>query len=79
MNSVSVNDARRQFANLVSTAGSGRSVTITRRGKAIAQIGPIKAPSRPRLPDLSDLRASLGKHIARSKATIRQLRSRDRY
>jgi prevent-host-death family protein len=78
MDFISVKDARRQFARLVGSAGRGCPVTITRRGRAIAQIAPIESSRRP-LPDLSAFRASLGKPVAKSAATIRHLRQENRY
>ena len=79
MDSMSIKEARQQFARLVNSAGRGRAVKITRRGKAIAQIAPLASAGRGRLPDLSAFRASLGKPVKKSTATIRRLREQERY
>jgi len=79
MDSMNVKNARQQFAKLVDSAERGRPVAITRRGKAVAQIAPIPPAKRPRLPDLTEFRASLGKPPRKSAATIRHLREQERY
>ncbi len=79
MESISIKTARQQFARLVDSAERGRRVTITRRGKAVAQIAPVTSAKRPRLPDLTSFRASLGKPAGKSAAGIRHLRERERY
>ena len=79
MDSMSIKDARQQFAKLVNSAGRGRKVAITRRGRPVAQITPIQSGARPRLPDLSAFRNALGKPVAKSAATIRHLRMGKRY
>ena len=79
MDSMSIKDARQQFAKLVNSAGRGRKVAITRRGRAVAQITPVQSGTRPKLPDLSAFRHALGKPARKSGATIRDLRTRERY
>jgi prevent-host-death family protein len=78
MDSLSVKDARQQFAKLVNSVRRGRSVVLTRRGKAVAEIAPVRSARRSRLPDLSAFRDSLGKPAKRSVATIRHLRDQER-
>ncbi|MCL2639569.1 MAG: type II toxin-antitoxin system prevent-host-death family antitoxin [Phycisphaerales bacterium] len=79
MNTISVKDARQQFAKLVNAARNGRSTAIVRRGKPVAQIGPVDSGKRPKLPDLAAFRGSLGKPVKKSLATIRHLRELERY
>jgi antitoxin (DNA-binding transcriptional repressor) of toxin-antitoxin stability system len=79
MDSRSIKEARQQFAKLVDSAVRGRTVAIRRHGKVVAQIGPASSAKRPRLPDLTAFRASLGKRARKSVATIRQLRDQERY
>jgi antitoxin (DNA-binding transcriptional repressor) of toxin-antitoxin stability system len=79
METISVKDARRQFARLIGDVQRGRCVALTRRGKTVAKIAPLGRPERPRLPDLTAFRASLGKPPRKSKATIRTLRDQERY
>lgn len=59
MERVSLKDARRRLGALVRGASYGRSVTITLRGKEVAQIIPIKRMPVGPLPDLSEFRASI--------------------
>lgn len=75
MESVNVKEARQKFARLVGQARRGRSVTLTRRGKAVALLTPPE-PAHRRFPDLSAFRASLGKP---SKSIIGKLRENQRY
>jgi prevent-host-death family protein len=79
MDSMSVKDARQQFAKLVNAAWRGRSIAITRRGKTVAQINPVAGTKRPKLPNMTAFRESLGKPVKDSKATIRRLRDQERY
>ena len=79
MLSVSVNMARKQFANLIGRVERGRSVAITRRGEPVVQMAPIQPFLRPRLPDLTEFRESLGTPPRKAAATIRRLREQERY
>jgi len=44
---VSLADAKARLSELVDRAEAGDAVTITRRGKAVAQITAIKQPKKP--------------------------------
>lgn len=79
MKSINIKDARQQFAKLVNSASKGETVTITRRGKTVAQIAPVQPATRPCLPDLTAFRNSLGQPPRKSIATIRHLRDQARY
>ena len=81
MRSMSVKDARQQFAKLVNTVQQGRTVAITRRGKAVVTMTPVQKLKPRALPDLTEFRASLGKAPApgKSRATIQHLRQQERY
>lgn len=76
---VSVNEARRNLADLINTVAQGQHVAISRRGKPVVQLSAIQTQERPRLPDLAEFRKSLGKPPRRPAATISHLRERERY
>lgn len=78
MDSISVKDARQQFAQLIRRAQRGRTVAILRRGKAVAQIAPVPSAKGGGLPDLSAFRQSLGAPARKPKATVRHLRDQER-
>ena len=70
--------ARSHFSSLLSSVANGQSVTITRRGKAVALVSPAtKTPPR-RLPDLTAFRASM-KKPGTPEVTIADLRKLERY
>lgn len=79
MDSISIKQARQNFAKLINSAGRGQAVAITRRGKPVAQITPAQPTTRPRLPDLTAFRDSLGGPAKPAKSAIRRLRSQERY
>jgi prevent-host-death family protein len=47
METVSLADAKARLSELVDRAEAGEPVTITRRGKAVAQITAVKQPKKP--------------------------------
>ncbi len=75
---LSAKDARQNFNALISSVARGKTVTITRRGKAVAKVSPASKPGSAGLPDLSDFRAKLKKTEGKS-ATIEDLRRNERY
>jgi len=79
MDRISIKNARQQFAKLLTAAQRGRSVTITRRGKPVAKIGPVGPSEQRQFPDLTEFRASLGKRSKSSRANIEKLRDLERY
>lgn len=58
MRTLSVNEVRQRFSEILRDAQAGDSITITRYGQPIAQINPIQ-DKRPKFPDLSEFRASI--------------------
>lgn len=42
MKSVSAREANQRFSKLLAEAASGEEVVITKRGKPVAQLGPVK-------------------------------------
>lgn len=74
MPSVNLKEARRRLGELVRAAGRGEAVVITRRGRRVAQLGPIRDAAASPLPDLSALRASVrvkGRSLSRTVAALR--------
>ncbi len=59
MDSINLKEARSRLSDLVSAAEHGETTVITRRGKRVACIGPVKPKRRRGLPDLSAFRASI--------------------
>lgn len=79
MVTVSVNEARQNLAALINTVARGQQVAISRRGKPVVRLSPIRQQQRLRLPDLAEFRKSLGKSPRKSAATVRRLRDLERY
>lgn len=59
MTTVNLKEARQRLGHLVDAAARGEVVTITRRGKKVAVLMPVRNELRRPLPDLSDFRASI--------------------
>jgi len=59
MATVSIREARKRLSELVAAAERGESVTITRRGREVARLGPAVPDGGRRLPDLSEFRARI--------------------
>ena len=57
MESVSVKQARQEFARLLDSVEQGKTISITRRGRQVAQLVPPPAERARPLPDLSEFRA----------------------
>lgn len=79
LESMGIKAARERFCRLVDATQRGRAVTITRRGKAVAQVALMPAAKRARLPDLTAFRSALGKPPKRSVAATRHLPDVPRY
>ena len=76
MTTLNAKAARENFSELMTSVARGETVTITRRGKAIAVVSPAKGRARG-LPDLTTFRAGIktkGKEV-----TIADLRKAERY
>ena len=79
MKTVSVKEARQNFARLIEAARKGAAVTITRRGREVARITGIGGRQTGRLPDLTAFRASLKGGRKGRTTTIENLRRGERY
>jgi len=59
MNRVNIREARRRLTAIVDAAQRGRKTVITRRGRQVAMVEPIRQAKSKPLPDLSEFRASI--------------------
>ena len=59
MNRVNIREARRRLSDIVDAAERGLSTVITRRGRQVARIEPIRPAKGKPLPDLTEFRASV--------------------
>jgi len=76
---VSIGEARRRLSELVAAAERGETVTITRRGREVARLGPVLRQAGRRLPDLSDFRASIQVEGKPLSETVVALREQERF
>ncbi len=68
MNTINVREARKRLGDLVDAAEGGDTIVITRRGRQVAVLGPVKPRGRRKLPNLAAFRASVkvkGKPLSR--------------
>ena len=70
---VTVAEAKAKLSGLLDAVEAGEAVVITRRGKAIAELGP-RCSVRDLLPQLAALRASLPEQASSGVETMRVLR-----
>jgi len=56
---VNVRQAREKLSDLLTEAEKGQTVTITRRGRAVAQLVPPSPVAPGRFPDLTEFRKSI--------------------
>ena len=75
MEEISVKNARDNFKDLLDRVAMGEEVVIVRHGKPVARLLPPK-PKHPRLPDLSELRASI--HVTGTPASRLIIEERDK-
>ena len=71
---VNVREARKDFSQLLNRVEAGEEITITRKGKEIAQLVPRSQASKT-LPDLSEFRAAIkleGEPLSQTVQTIRE-------
>jgi prevent-host-death family protein len=59
MNRVNIREARKRLTAIVDAAQRGRKTVITRRGRQVAMVEPIREAKDKPLPDLSEFRASI--------------------
>ncbi len=79
MGTVSIREARKHLSQLVDAAQRGESVTITRRGKQVARLGPVGPKGGRRLPDLTEFRASIQVKGKPLSETVVALRDEERF
>ncbi len=79
MATVSIREARKRLSELVAAAERGESVTITRRGRKVARLGPVAPEGGRRLPDLSEFRASIRVRGKPLSETVIALRDEERF
>jgi prevent-host-death family protein len=72
-------EARRRLSELVDAAERGESVIITRRGRQVAQLGPIVPHGERGLPDLSEFRRRIRVRGKPMSETVVALREQERY
>jgi prevent-host-death family protein len=75
---VSVKETRKNFSSLLDKTEKGEEILITRRGKRIAKIVPLKNTSK-HLPDLSQFRASISVKSEGLSNAVCQNRDEERY
>jgi prevent-host-death family protein len=78
MRTLSVNEVRKQLSEVLRDAEAGDSTVITRYGKPIAEITPIRR-ERPKFPDMSEFRASIKMRGKTLTDTLREMRDEERY
>jgi prevent-host-death family protein len=78
MRRISVKEARSNLRTLLDRVRAGEEVVISRRGKDVARIVP-PAQRGPRLPDLSDLRASIRIRGEAMSSLVARARKEERY
>jgi prevent-host-death family protein len=59
MNRMNIRDARRRLSEIVDAAERGESTVITRRGRQVACVEPVRTGKGAPLPDLSQFRSSI--------------------
>ncbi len=79
MNTINAREARKRLGNLIDAAERGESIVITRRGKKVAEIGPVRKRRRRRLPDLAKFRAGVKVKGKSLSDTVISMRARERY
>lgn len=57
---ITYSEARRSLAELLERAAQGERITITRRGKPVAELGPALPSPKLNLARLRDVRAQVG-------------------
>lgn len=78
MRTLTVKEVRQQLSEILREAEAGDSTIITRYGKPIAEIAPIRK-DRPKFPDMSEFRASIKVRGKTLTDTLREMRDEERY
>lgn len=71
MKTVGIFEAKTHFSALIEEAGNGETITVTKNGRAIAQIGPVISGGQSRRAE------EAMKRILSSKATLGKLTVRE--
>ena len=80
MDTVSLADAKARFSEIIDRVAAGETVCITRRGKPVAQIGPVDRPKKPiDFEAWRKLRESLPPQKESAEEFIRRMRDDARY
>ncbi len=80
MNSYSLADAKARLSELIDKVEAGETVEITRRGKPVARVAPVRAPTQPIDWDaLHRLRERMPPQKVGAGEFIRAMRDSDRY
>jgi prevent-host-death family protein len=80
MKTINLADAKARLSEIVDRVEAGETVQILRRGKAVAQLGPVKREPKP--VDVAALRRNAKKMPFQSESAgefIRRMRDDDRY
>lgn len=80
METVNLADAKARLSELIERAEAGEIVRITRRGKPVAEISPVRTP-RKKI-DMASLRAltdSMPRQKVPARVFIRKMRDQGRY
>jgi len=79
MTDVSLAEAKAHLSELVTKAAAGTPISITRRGRTVAQLVQARPPRKPIvLAELRTVTASMPPHDGRPE-TVRRMRDDDRY
>lgn len=79
MDTVSIKEARRRLSHLVEAAERGQPTVITRRGKKVVRLVPLKETPLRGLPDLTEFRASIKVRGKGLTDTVLEGRKEERY
>ncbi len=80
MENINLADAKAHLSELVDRAEAGDSVRIVRRGKPVAQIGPIERQRRPiDRAALQALTDAMPRQPTSARSVVRRMRDEDRY
>ncbi len=79
MTTINAKQARKQLGELIDAAEGGETIVITRRGRKVAELGPVRTRARRKLPDLAAFRASVGIMGKPLSEAVVAARAKERY
>jgi len=80
MDTINLADAKAHLSELIGRAADGETVRITRRGKVVAQLTPIKKALQPiDLASLKNVTDQMSKQSQPSGEFMREMRDSERY